>query len=211
LDGQRHRLAECALHRLRDLRDERRVVMTTRRILQLGCLTCLGLAVGFAGKVAFAAIPSGNTIYGCYKNDSGVLRVIDPSAGGACNAKSETPLSWAQTGGQGSPGIQGPRGDQGAVGPNGLDGVSNYQIESATATTVYDSLYKTGLATASAACPAGTTATGNGFDLPSTSVSIWDEGGGLAIDGQAGLTVTGATGVTITAYTVCVGDQIEGT
>jgi hypothetical protein len=86
----------------------------------------------------------------------------------------------------------------------------NYQIVSASATTVADSLYKTGLATASAPCPAGTTATGEGFDLPSTNISIWDEHGGVAIENQVGLTVTGATGVTFTAYTVCVGDRIEG-
>ena len=71
-------------------------------------------------------------------------------------------------------------------------------------------MYKIGLATATAPCPTGTVGTGGGFDLPSTSVSIWDEEGGVAIEGTAGLTVTGATGVTITAYTVCVGDQIEG-
>jgi hypothetical protein len=184
--------------------------MRGRRFAYAVIVAVVGLAVGFAGRVAWAAIPNGNTVHACYKTDTGELRAIDPSAGGACNTKSETPLDWAQAGQQGGQGIQGQRGTQGGTGAAGPNGVTNYQIVSASATTVADSLYKTGLATASAPCPTGTTATGEGFDLPSTSISIWDEHGGVAIENQVGLTVTGATGVTFTAYTVCVGDQIEG-
>ena len=184
--------------------------MSHRRLAFISIVAVVGLLAGFGGRVAWSAIPDGNTVHGCYKNDTGVLRVIDPSAGGACNSKSETALNWAQTGAQGIQGIQGVQGSQGTTGSAGPDGVSNYQIVSGTATTAFDSSYKTGLATATAPCPTGTVGTGGGFDLPSTSVSIWDEEGGLAIEGTAGLTVTGATGVTITAYTVCVGDQIEG-
>ena len=184
--------------------------MSRRRLAYISIVAVVGLLAGFGGHVAWSAIPDGNTIHGCYKNDTGVLRVIDPSAGDACKSKSETAFNWSQTGTQGLQGIQGPQGAQGATGSAGPDGVSDYQIVSGTATTASDTLYKTGLATATAPCPSGTAATGEGFDLPSTSVSIWDENGGVGIEGTAGLTVTGATGVTITAYTVCVGDQIEG-
>jgi hypothetical protein len=173
-------------------------------------VAAVGLLAGFGGRVAWSAIPDGNTIHGCYKNDTGVLRVIDPSTGGACNPKSETALDWTQTGTQGLQGIQGPQGSQGATGSAGPNGVSNYQIVTGTATTASDALYGTGLATATAPCPSGTVGTGQGFDLPSTSVSIWDEDGGVGIENVAGLTVTGSTGVTITAYTVCVGDQFNG-
>jgi hypothetical protein len=180
------------------------------RFAYMVVVALVALAAGFAGRVAWAAIPDGNTIHGCYKNDTGELRAIDPSAGGACNPKSETALDWAQTGTAGAQGLQGSPGPQGDTGSVGPDGVSDYQIVSATATTVANSDYKTGLATAIASCPAGTDATGEGFELPSTDISIWDEHGGVAIEGNAGLTVTGATGETFTAYTVCVGDQIEG-
>ena len=184
--------------------------MRARRFGYVLVVVAVGVAVGFAGRVAWAAIPDVNTIHGCYKNDTGELRVIDPSAGGACNSKSETALDWSQTGQQGGAGVQGLRGAQGPTGADGPDGVVDYQVVSDTETTVANTDYKTGLATAIAACPAGTAATGEGFNLPSTKISIWDEHGGVAIENNAGLTVTGATGVTFTAYTVCVGDEIEG-
>jgi hypothetical protein len=51
-----------------------------------------GLVVG-AG-LAWATIPdSGGVIHGCFKTSSGNLRVVDPGAGGACNA-SEQSLEW---------------------------------------------------------------------------------------------------------------------
>jgi hypothetical protein len=184
--------------------------MTHRRLAYISIVAVVCLLAGFGGRVAWSAIPDGNTIHGCYKNDTGVLRVIDPGSGGACNPKSERALNWAQTGTQGTQGIQGVQGPQGSTGLAGPDGVSDYQIVTGTATTASDASYGTGLATATAPCPSGTAATGEGFDLPSTSVSIWDENGDIAIEGTSGLTVTGATGVTITAYTVCVGGQIDG-
>jgi hypothetical protein len=103
-----------------------------RRAYIISIVAVLGLVAGFGGRIAWAAIPDGNTIHGCYKNDTGVLRAIDPSAGDVCNPKSETALDWEQTGQHGIQGIQGVRGPQGATGTAGTDGVSNYQIESAT-------------------------------------------------------------------------------
>jgi hypothetical protein len=185
----------------------------SRRLAYISIVAGVGLLAGFGGRAAWSAIPNGNTIHGCYIKAlgpaQGTLRLIDASKGQSCS-KVETPLDWAQTGAQGAQGIQGTQGAPGATGPAGPDGVSDYQIVSGTATTAYDSAYQTGLATATAPCPTGTVGTGGGFDLPSDSVSIWDEDGGIGIENTAGLTVTGKTGVTITAYTVCVGDQIEG-
>jgi len=182
----------------------------SRRLAYISIVATVSLLAGFGGRVAWSAIPDGNTIHGCYKNDTGVLRVIDPSAGGACNSKSETPLGWSQTGTQGIQGIQGSRGPQGATGSAGPDGVTDYQIVTGSATTAYDADYKVGLATATAPCPVGKVGTGGGFDLPSDSVSIWDQDGGIAIKDVAGLTVTGKTGVTVNAYTVCVRDTFNG-
>ena len=173
--------------------------MTTRHITQLVAVVCVGLAAGFAGRAAWAAIPDGNTIHGCY-DVTGVLRVIDTSAGKSCKAGTETSLDWAQSGTQGSQGIQGPQGDQGATGPAGANGVTGYEIKSATGTT------SGGNADVSASCPSGKVATGEGFDLPASgNVSLFSVG-------EVGtISVYGDDGVTVTAYEVCVDkQQFEG-
>ena len=64
-------------------------------------------AFGIAGGI-YASIPSSGVINGCYKKN-GELRVVDPSAGGACK-KDETALDWNQTGPTGPTGAQGPPG-----------------------------------------------------------------------------------------------------
>ena len=93
--------------------------MSHRRLAFISIVAVMGLLAGFGGRVAWSAIPDGNTIHGCYKKDTGVLRVIDPGAGGACNSKSETALDWSQTGTQGIQGIQGIQGSQGTTGSAG--------------------------------------------------------------------------------------------
>jgi hypothetical protein len=179
--------------------------MSRRRVAYISIVALVSLLAGFGGRVAGAAIPDGNTIHGCYKNDTGVLRVIDPSAGGACNSKSETALDWSQTGTQGIPGIPGIQGSQGATGSAGPDGVSGYQIKTATGTTAYDSFWQTNVASVNASCPDGTVATGVGFDLPSDKISPYGVGGD-----QGELVVMGDSGLTATVYTVCVDQQFEG-
>jgi len=69
-----------------------------------------------SGSLAIAAIPDSTTkvITGCYKKISGELRVIDKTAKGACNVKTEVELGWNQ---------QGVKGDPGSAGLNGLPGV----------------------------------------------------------------------------------------
>jgi len=62
-------------------------------------------AVGFA----YATIPDANgVIRGCFKTQSGALRVIDPTTQSCL--PSETALSWDQIGQQGPPGLPGPAG-----------------------------------------------------------------------------------------------------
>jgi hypothetical protein len=179
--------------------------MTIRPFTSLVVIAAVGVVAGFGGRLAWGAIPDGNTIHGCYKNDTGVLRVIDTSAGDSCNPKSETVLAWSQTGQQGIQGIQGIQGQRGATGAAGTDGVSSYQIETATGTTSYDSFWTTNVATVNAPCPSGTVATGVGFDLPSTKISPFAIGGDL---GE--LLVIGDAGLTATVYTVCVDQQFKG-
>jgi hypothetical protein len=179
--------------------------MTRRTFIRLAVVAAVGVVAGFGGRLAWAAIPDGNTIHGCFKNDTGVLRVIDTSAGDSCNPKSETALDWSQTGQQGLQGIQGIQGIQGAAGSPGTDGVSDYQIETATGTTAYDSFWSTNVASVNAPCPVGTAATGVGFDLGSTKISPFAIGGDL---GE--LVVIGDAGVTATVYSVCVDQQFKG-
>src|SRR6476646_4953770 len=89
------------------------MTFTIRRRGLLIAATIAVLAIG-AG-VAYATIPdSAGVIHGCY-DQKGQLRVMDPSAGGACK-NNETSLDWSQTG---------PRGQDGT---NGTNGVSGYQI-----------------------------------------------------------------------------------
>lgn len=80
-------------------------------------MLALSLAVGFAG-LAYAAIPdSQGVIHGCYRTNTGSLRIIDSDTD-TCNGN-ETSLNWNQTGPQGLPGPQGPAGPSGASGYSG--------------------------------------------------------------------------------------------
>jgi hypothetical protein len=80
----------------------------------------LGITVGLVagGAFAWAAIPNSSTgvISGCYRTKTGKgLRVIDAQSGKTC-ARTETALSWNQTGPQGSPGVTGTPGSDGGFG-----------------------------------------------------------------------------------------------
>ncbi len=73
--------------------------------------------------IAYAAIPDGNTISGCYTKITGALRVIDTSKNQKCLNLVEVPITWNQVGPKGDQGIQGSqgiKGDKGAPGPSGL-------------------------------------------------------------------------------------------
>jgi hypothetical protein len=79
-----------------------------------------GLAL--SAGIAYAAIPSGGVISGCYLKSGGTLRVLDPSAT-SCKS-GETSLQWNQVGPAGPQGIQGPAGTTGAPGSAGPAGPS---------------------------------------------------------------------------------------
>jgi hypothetical protein len=61
------------------------------------------------GGVAAASIPDSGTgvITGCYQRSTGRLRVIDAEAGDRCS-RTESPITWNQSGPQGEPGPAGP-------------------------------------------------------------------------------------------------------
>lgn len=78
-------------------------------------------ATALAGGIALAAIPdAGGVINACYRvsedDQKGQLRVVNDAANCRTN---ELPISWNQTGPQGT---QGPKGDKGDTGPQGPQG-----------------------------------------------------------------------------------------
>jgi hypothetical protein len=82
-------------------------------------------ALAGASAIVYATIPDPSGIFdGCYSNKDGMLRLIDPSAGGSCTPK-ETQVKWSETGPQGKKGPQGPQGPEGPQGPQGPIGPSD--------------------------------------------------------------------------------------
>ncbi|MEO6206195.1 MAG: hypothetical protein ABIO67_12575 [Mycobacteriales bacterium] len=162
--------------------------MLTVPVSALGKITVLGGlfgAVALAAGAAVAAIPTDNTISGCYNTTNGDLRVVEASA--ACR-NHEQSLAWNQvgprgpigpqgvqgirgdqgvTGEQGVPGQQGftgatgakgDRGEPGAQGPQGSTGVAGYQI------VVGPPARNNAITVAYANCPAGKAVLGGGFN-----------------------------------------------
>lgn len=79
-------------------------------------------AVVITGVIVYAGIPDANgVIHGCYKRNSGAVRVIDSDVE-ECNQDSEMRIQWNQTGPQGPEGPVGPAGPQGPQGPTGPQG-----------------------------------------------------------------------------------------
>ena len=76
--------------------------MSRKSLIAIAAVASLVLA----GGVAYASIPDGGVIHGCYKTQNGQLRVIDS---GGCGP-SETALNWNQTGQQGTTGPAGTSG-----------------------------------------------------------------------------------------------------
>lgn len=91
-----------------------------RRVIIAG-LGAGALAVG--SGIAYATVPSGGVVHGCYAKSGGRLRVVDAGAAG-CKAK-ETPLDWnvqGPTGPKGEVGATGPVGPAGPAGDTGSQG-----------------------------------------------------------------------------------------
>jgi hypothetical protein len=119
------------------------------RLFVVGALLAAGCtAIG----IAYAAIPNGNTIEGCYGKLGGVLRVIDTAKNQKCSAV-EVPISWNQTG------PPGPQGDPGTNGTNGsgLSGLERVYGDSATLNQT------NGDVSSVAFCPAGKKAISGGY------------------------------------------------
>jgi len=85
-------------------------------------------AFGLATAVQAAIPDTQGVIHGCYQNDNGNLRVVDPASSKKDQAScknNETALNWNQkgpTGAAGPAGAQGPAGPQGPQGPQGPAG-----------------------------------------------------------------------------------------
>ena len=74
-------------------------MLRKNRLLLAGALLVVG---GAAVGIAYAAIPNGGVINGCYATSNGSLRVIDPTS--ATCKSSETALNWDAHGTQGPSG-----------------------------------------------------------------------------------------------------------
>ena len=86
-------------------------------------LSLLAAALAIGGGLAYATIPGGGVIHGCYLKSGGALRVVDVSTSG-CKA-TETSLDWnveGPAGPAGAPGPAGPKGDKGDTGAQGPTG-----------------------------------------------------------------------------------------
>src|SRR5215211_8385721 len=123
-----------------------------------------------AAALAYASIPDENgVIHGCFKNESGQLRVIE---GGDCHPN-ESALDWNQTG------------------PPG--GLSGYQIITSDPVT----LDPGGHGQAQVTCPQGTRATGGGYIadptvqvtnvIPAGAGTVWSAAGTNTSDSQTAI------------------------
>ena len=94
-------------------------MLRKNRLLLAGAVLVVG---GAAVGIAYAAIPNGGVINGCYATSNGSLRVIDPTS--ATCKSSETALNWDAHGTQGPIGATGATGHgcNRSNGCNGRDG-----------------------------------------------------------------------------------------
>jgi hypothetical protein len=151
----------------------------------------LGVAVAFlaSGVIAWAAIETvrstsdGDVIVGCYLNGTGQLRIVDDAS--ECR-RSETPISWNQTGPAGPPG------------PPGPVAVSHVSVNAL--------LEPEGTDSAVASCPSPMIVTGGGFEAPPDvhvleSVPAYDSGR-LSAWRVTGVN-NGSAPATLTAHAVC--------
>lgn len=142
--------------------------MRTRRI---AVAVAAAAVVAAAAGIATASIPDATgDIHACYKTDSGTLRVIDPSAGGACKSGSEAPLTWNRIPPQGATGPQGPQGpagQQGPKGPPGPDGdnAMTYDPQTMVVVASVSAAQQIGGFFTSLTCPQGTKALWGGWDF----------------------------------------------
>ena len=94
-------------------------MLRRKKLLLVGALLAVGCA---AVGIAYAAIPDGNTINGCYAKIGGGLRVIDTAKNQKCFNLVEVPISWNQQGPKGEKGEKGEKGREGREGREGRPG-----------------------------------------------------------------------------------------
>jgi hypothetical protein len=99
-------------------------VTSSPRLRRLAIIVMAVSALGLAAGIAWATIPDGGVIHGCYKSGNGQLRVV--SASDECLA-SEKSLDWNQVGPAGE---KGDKGDTGAPGPPGVAGLQTVALAS---------------------------------------------------------------------------------
>jgi hypothetical protein len=164
------------------------------------------VAVTVGAAVAYAAIPSGNAIAGCYNETNGNLRVVDDAA--SCR-EHERSLGWNQTGPTGPAGATGATGATGETGGQGLQGLQGPQGPAgATGVTGYEIVVgpparSNAITVAFANCPAGMKVLGGGFNHVGNDDALLSSNPGQSNSTwywQVSLkTVQGGT----TAYAIC--------
>lgn len=141
------------------------------RVSSTAVATATAAVVLAATGIATASIPdAAGDIHTCFKSGSGVVRVIDPSAGGACKSGSEAPLTWnriAPRGPIGPQGSQGPTGQQGPKGTPGVDGDNAMTFDPQTMVVVgsVSAAQQIGGFFTSLTCPQGTKALWGGWEF----------------------------------------------
>jgi hypothetical protein len=151
----------------------------------------LGVVVAFlaSGIITWAAIETvrstsdGDVIVGCYLSGSGQLRIVNDAS--ECK-KSETPISWNQTGPAGPPG------------PPGPVAVSHVEVDALLGPGETDS--------AVASCPSPKIVTGGGFEAPAdvdVLESVPAYGGGRLSAWRVTAVNDGSGSATLTAHAVC--------
>ena len=139
----------------------------TKRLLALAWLASAGTALM---SLTTTAASAQSTLTGCYVPNSGtVYRIKAPDLPSACHSKNHVEFTWSL---QGPPGPTGPAGPTGPLGPAGpAGGLSATGIQ--VVRVVSEQIPVGFNSSVSATCPAGTLATGGGFeDVQATAINV---------------------------------------
>ena len=156
-------------------------IVTRRLAKRLPLFVGALLAVtGAVAGIAYATIPSGGVISGCYQKSNGTLRVIgtNPTVGkGACSS-GEQPLNWNQIGLTGATGPTGATGDAGPTGATGATG----PVDTTQILSLHVSVNPHGTSVAIADCPTGMLAVSGVLDRSIGPECTLDRGRLLPLD-----------------------------
>ena len=152
------------------------------RSVRMAVIACGLLVIG--GTVAWASglvdpvwVGSNGTIAACVQNDSGNLRLIDPSSKrqdiDSCR-KGETRISFNQKGQQGAPGPQGPQGPAGT-----LPGPANVTVNCSQGQTIDGALAANAAATSVQITVQGTCTESVGINQDNVTLQAGSAGAGI--------------------------------